>query len=78
MSFQVGIGSLSGSVFFQLGLCTPLRTMKMICENSKRYGRVPTMLKGATLEKYENLAHLDALKIHFQRSLLALNEVNIK
>ena len=26
MSFQVGIGSL-GAVFFQVGLCTPLRTM---------------------------------------------------
>ena len=27
MSFQVGIGSLCGIVFFQVGLCTPLRTM---------------------------------------------------
>ena len=27
MSFQVGIGCLGGAVFFQLGLCTPLRTM---------------------------------------------------
>ena len=27
MLFQVGIGSLSGTVFFQVGLCTPLRTM---------------------------------------------------
>ena len=27
MSFQVGIGSLSGTVFFQVGLCTPLQTM---------------------------------------------------
>ena len=27
MSFQVGIGSLSVTVFFQVGLCTPLRTM---------------------------------------------------
>ena len=27
MSFQVGIGSLGGTVFFQVGLCTPLRTM---------------------------------------------------
>ena len=23
MSFQVGIGSLGGTVFFQVGLCTP-------------------------------------------------------
>ena len=29
MSFQVGIGSLSGTVFFQVGLCTPLRTMAL-------------------------------------------------
>ena len=27
MSFQVGIGSLGGTVFFQVGLYTPLRTM---------------------------------------------------
>ena len=27
MSFQVGIGSLGVTVFFQVGLCTPLRTM---------------------------------------------------
>ena len=30
MSFQVGIGSLGGTVFFQVGLCTPLRTMNCI------------------------------------------------
>ena len=29
MSFQVGIGSLGGTVFFQVGLCTPLRTMNL-------------------------------------------------
>ena len=27
MSFQTGIGSLGGTMFFQVGLCTPLRTM---------------------------------------------------
>ena len=27
MSLQVGIGSLDGTVFFQVGLCNPLRTM---------------------------------------------------
>ena len=27
MSFQVGSGSLGGAMFFQVGLCTPLRTM---------------------------------------------------
>ena len=27
MSFQVGIGSLSGTVFFQVGFYTPLRTV---------------------------------------------------
>ena len=27
MSFQVGIGFLGGTVFFQVGLCTPLQTM---------------------------------------------------
>ena len=27
MSFQVGIGSLGVTAFFQVGLCTPLRTM---------------------------------------------------
>ena len=27
MSFQVGIGSLGGTMFFQVRLCTPLRTM---------------------------------------------------
>ena len=26
MSFQVGIGSLGGTVFLQVGLCTPLQT----------------------------------------------------
>ena len=29
MSFQVGIGSLGGTVLFQVWLCTPLRTMRM-------------------------------------------------
>ena len=67
MSFQAGIGSVGGSVFFQMGLCTPLGTMKMIRENSKRYRRVPAMVKGSSQGKYENLALLDALKIHFQR-----------
>ena len=47
MSFQAGIGSVGGSVFFQVGLCTPLQTMRMIRENSKRYGRVPAMVKGS-------------------------------
>ena len=28
MSFQVGIGSLGGTLFFQVGLCTPLQTMR--------------------------------------------------
>ena len=28
MLFQVGIASLGGTVFFQVGLCSPLRTMK--------------------------------------------------
>ena len=27
MSFQVGIGSLGGTVSFQVGLCTPQQTM---------------------------------------------------
>ena len=27
MSFQVGIVSLGGTLFFQVGLCTPLQTM---------------------------------------------------
>ena len=27
MSFQMGIGSLGGTMFFEVGLCTPLRTM---------------------------------------------------
>ena len=54
MSFQVEIGSLGGNVFFQVGLCTPLRTKS-------------AQVKGATLGKYENLALLDALKIHFRR-----------
>ena len=30
ISFQVEIGSLSGTVFFQMGLCTPLQTMLYI------------------------------------------------
>ena len=30
MSFQVGIGSLGGTVLFQVALCTPLWTMDMI------------------------------------------------
>ena len=29
MSFHVGIRSLGGTVFFQVGLCTPLRTMNL-------------------------------------------------
>ena len=28
MPFQVGIGSLGGTVFFQVGLCTPSQTME--------------------------------------------------
>ena len=35
MSFQVGIGSLGGTVFFQVGLCTPLRTMGCPCGMQK-------------------------------------------
>ena len=35
MSFQVGIGSLGGTVFFQVGLCTPLRTMEICSQNEK-------------------------------------------
>ena len=54
MLFQVGIGSLGGSAFFQVGRCTLLRTMKMIRENSKRYRRVPTMVKGA-IQPRENM-----------------------
>ena len=39
MLFQVGIGSLVGTVFFQVGLSTPLRTMD-------RYGQTcPGMLR---------------------------------
>ena len=30
MSFQEGIGSLGGTVFFQVGLCNSLRTMLRI------------------------------------------------
>ena len=48
MSFQAGIGAVGGSVFFQVGLCTPLRTMKMIRKDSKGYRRVPTMVKGGS------------------------------
>ena len=29
MSFQVAIGSLGGTMFFQAGRCTPLRTMNL-------------------------------------------------
>ena len=29
MLFQKGIGSLGGTVFFQVGLCTPLQTMRL-------------------------------------------------
>ena len=36
MSFQVEIGSLDRTVFFQVGLCTPLRTMLQT--------KVPTLL----------------------------------
>ena len=67
MSFQVEFGCLGGNVFFQVGLCTLLRTMKMIRENSKRYRMVPTMVSGATEGKYKDLALRDALKIHFRR-----------
>ena len=30
MSFQVGIGYLGGTVFFQVGLCTRLRTISAL------------------------------------------------
>ena len=30
MAFQVGMGSLGRTVFFQVGLCTPLRTMILL------------------------------------------------
>ena len=29
MSFQVGIGSLGGTVFFQVGFCTPLQNYEV-------------------------------------------------
>ena len=35
MSFQVVIGSLGGTVLFQVGLCTPLWTMDMIKINTE-------------------------------------------
>ena len=54
MSFQVGIGSLGRSVFFQAGRCTLLPTMKMIRENFKRYRRVPTMVLDA-IQPRENM-----------------------
>ena len=38
MSFQVGIGSLSGTVFFQVGLCTPLQTMAWKCVSTAIFG----------------------------------------
>ena len=41
MSFQVAIGSLARTVSFQVGLCTPLRTMNLhdicICQLSTFY-----------------------------------------
>ena len=38
MSFQVGIGSLGGTVFFQVGLCTPLRIMGLTAnKNNSKY-----------------------------------------
>ena len=45
MSFQVGIGSLGGTVFFQVGLCTPLQTMELYL----RKAIVPCFSKGACL-----------------------------
>ena len=33
MPFQVGIGFLGGTVFFQVGPCTPLETMKVLTRN---------------------------------------------
>ena len=36
MSFQVGIGSLGGTVFFQMGLRTPLRTMIVNASNNTK------------------------------------------
>ena len=35
MSFQVGSDSLGGTMFFQAGLCTPLRTMHLVHETLK-------------------------------------------
>ena len=37
MSFQVGIGPLGGTVFFQVGLCTPLQTMVPHLKMIKRF-----------------------------------------
>ena len=37
MSFQVGIGSLGGTVFFQVGLCTPLQTIGVILFSHSSY-----------------------------------------
>ena len=35
MSFQVRSDSLGGTLFFQTGLCTPLRTMHLVHETLK-------------------------------------------
>ena len=63
MSFQVVIGSLGGTVMFQVGLCTPLRTMNAFLINTKwvpakvySLSRLPFDL--GMLIEYSQLTHI--------------------
>ena len=64
MSFQVGIGSLGGTVYFQVGLYTPLRIVKMMVKVVKLLAPV-----------YEKAALINFIRKHPCRSL-SLNKVS--
>ena len=46
MSFQVGIGSLGETVFFQVGLCTPLQTMNTHYGSENEYLSLKAVSRG--------------------------------
>ena len=56
MSFEEGIGSSGRTVFFQVGLCSPLQPKKLATEIFKSKTRVPSELKDIFhfVEKHDN------------------------
>ena len=67
MSFQVGIGSLGGTVFFQVGLCAPLWTMAGF---TNKDDKVQTSKNYETCKDRCKLSHINqTVTLHMRRNL---------